>query len=811
MYSDFNNCRASTNFVAETQEVTDKTANAPSQAKTIMIFAAGKDKAINDSAVAVDQQCRAAKVSSYHVAVGDASRLPAMISILRSNGTIGDESQVFLDLHGGLCKDKNGKVDLELAPAMDSDDAGSTLEVLHALRKPLDGGAKACSATVFITACHSGAQEFVNRVQELHNSYTAGVCFLLSSKAIALAAAGDAAMKTVCDEFISAKRCGGAPPTSEHLWALLTSHAIDCVSMVVANEAHPRRVHGTEAMIDGGPEAMIDRLDRSALVFLDDKKTCLGLNTVENGPFEEHAQIPKRKDKHYTISGDLSGLKASKASLEALKGTERKTELSHTRFLYTISRSADRETLSDYINGTASLASLKGNFRSGGTSWTKAHSLVVSFLIMASYDENKQRRDEKLEYLGGLIHSGLQQSNQHPLVLQRLLPPKVSRDVFSKLIRMGLFIKHGGDPLGRIRPICLDMAKRPGGLAHLKDIFAIVPEDIFPAPNPDRGHVKDRRTFGEILITMLASENPQSAAARKFLSEVQSSAIGDRETVQYLGNFEIKASEIRTERKRIEAEAKQKIAETERLVRMNRLADLLKSATESETGALLEKLSDYSESAESSEDFMIDVLMSAYKDVVPARRKEKIDLVSKRISLNSAEQIKQAAKNVFAESPHLFRELNKAGFFLMEGGKVYAKIGVTAAFLVQNSDLQTLKDLVGLKFEFDDENTYPPVTTSRTADEIWIKELSDDRPAPVEFFLKLLQLADKNPNEQNRKEITDYIMEVICDPKCAGAFQNRSDHIWGKYPQLCERLSAASIIGPKPKESSSDSDSTDED
>ncbi|MGJ0508490.1 MAG: hypothetical protein ACR652_15485 [Methylocystis sp.] len=745
MYSDFNIYRP----ITETQGITDKTAKAPSHARTIIIFAAGGDTAKNDYTKALDQQCRAASVSSSHMPINDAAGLPATMSAMRRDGTIGDGSQILLDLHGGIGKDRDGKVDLKLASASDSQDEGSALEVLHEIRKPLDGSNQACAATVYITACHSGSQDFVNRVQDLHNLYKAGVCFLLSSKAVSLTASCNAALKTVCEEFISANRCDGNPPTTEHLWALLMSEAVDCVSMVVANEAHPRRVHGMEAMSDAGSDAVIDRLDRSALIFLDDKTTCLGLTSTETGPFEKYTQVPKRKEKPYTISGDLSGLKASKESLEALKRAGRKTEISRDWFFRKISRSSDRETLEKLIAGEPEFAALKG------ADWSEAHDRVVDLLTMANDDENKQRRDEKVEYLARFIHSGLQQNDRYRFVLNKLLP-RLSDEVLRNLNRMGLFIKHGGD-LRVIQPICEDMAKRPGGLEHLKIIFNIVPENIFP--NPDRKPAKDRPTFGEILIMKLASEKPfPRKVGDRFLRELKSSAPGQSEIFSYLGEHEEKA--------------------------------VAKLAAEADISILKTRVSELPKPGEHL-NLMLSALIGADKDVVAERRAEKINWLSKEIILNTDSQITLAAKRVFTESPQLFDALNNAGFFFKTSDQLFIKVGPLALFLVEHSDLKSLKDLMERKFADAD----PPSNASRTAGEIWSAGVSEMSLASVIFSLQILESAEKNPNANNRNEIAAYIIGIIRD---AGSWQDRTDRIWSLCSRAVgERLYKEGVIGPR--------------
>jgi hypothetical protein len=295
------------------------------QAKTIVIFSAPEDEDLNATGEELHKLCSENGVSCDHLQI-EGRDLATNISELRSKGMIGDKTQIFLSFHGELGKDDANNHDVTLGRE-DSDFRdrdGSVLAILGAIREPLEGSDMPCAATVYIAACESGGQDFATRVQQLHNRYNVGVCFLLSGKGTVTMGENSNALNTVCEQFIAAKNSHSDSPTAEHLCAVVTARAADCMSVVVARESQPRRYHRPERPEDAGAEALMRRLDSDALVFTPGKGISFGLTAAEKGDFQTH-HIPKRNvGTHYSISGDFDALSKQKDKLSRLDNKDNK-------------------------------------------------------------------------------------------------------------------------------------------------------------------------------------------------------------------------------------------------------------------------------------------------------------------------------------------------------------------------------------------------------------------------------------------------------------------------------------------------------
>ncbi|MGJ0508489.1 MAG: hypothetical protein ACR652_15480 [Methylocystis sp.] len=446
--------------------VADKKEDKHSAAKTVLIFTPSGDRRLGGTARGLQKKCAAGGVSSDHVAASG-PKLASTITQLRTEGKIGNDTQIIISMHGVIVDDGDSKVDLALAHEdAELENAGSALEILEAIRKPLEGSDETCSATVYIASCGAGAEDFVNRVQELHNRYKAGVCFLLSSKADVSEEESNIAMNAVCNQFVSAKRSAGQSPTPDHIFAVLTAQAGDCMSMVVANEARPRRVHAPKSESDAGAEALIRRLDHEALIF-SEKGASHGLLAARSGIFAEGAQLPKA-----TISGDLAAMEDYQKALLGLSGPEKETQgRQYFRIAEKLALQSNWKTLAAHIETSPGFARMREQ------GWNGAHEGLIELFHAAYRDQDldAERSDQKLRFLMNSIFERYSRASEdtHLRIMKELF--KDNPELFDKLNKAGFFIRSGGQTEKNLQSITVFLARK-SNLAHLRDVLDFRPD-----------------------------------------------------------------------------------------------------------------------------------------------------------------------------------------------------------------------------------------------------------------------------------------------------------------------------------------------
>jgi hypothetical protein len=189
--------------------------------KTLIIFT-DFDKTYSDFGRRTAKSCADSGIQAEHVTVL-AEKLPETIAAMRGEGKIGDGTQIIINMHGGLNQNNDGSVTHML------DSSVATYDVVEAVRKPVNE--KGCSANIYITGCSSGNDELRQRLQELHKE-GGGACFLMSSKKKVLKRQCHAELTTMIDLFRYAEANKQQPPSTHIVLTRMTSHQMDCISMV---------------------------------------------------------------------------------------------------------------------------------------------------------------------------------------------------------------------------------------------------------------------------------------------------------------------------------------------------------------------------------------------------------------------------------------------------------------------------------------------------------------------------------------------------------------------------------------------------
>jgi hypothetical protein len=495
------------NEVEKSSEVTDRKRDKDSQAKAIIIFTPRKDVSSKKFSAGLSETCRSSGVDCEHVPV-EARDLASKIKNFRDNGTIGDDTQIFLYLHGLLVKDKEGKVDLSLGErVLVQGNQASAIAVLEAIREPLEGSNEHCSASVYIVCCHAGTLAFAERVQELHNQHNAGVCFHLGSKSELTGPEAEAAMTKVSTGIISSKRAGGHAPTSEHVWALLTDQRADCMSMIVAKESYPRRIHRPRTGADAGGDAAIRRLDENALVFLPDNKFCVGLTAAQEGKFEK-GPIPKANSKQHFISGGLNALTNHRAALGKLSEDEKTSGKDRNiRIARTSAARSDFSTMSKHILSSPEFNGLQKD------EWNDSHDELLRLLC---YIESGKSADyaEKIDYICKINYELFHQTE--PIETNDLINEiyLTSPFAFEKMIENDFFVAPEGDIEDKISRITSFLAENTS-LPRLKKMLDRVAHGANTGSATYGSIWKDRLVVGEEHACALARDLMLAAAANR--------------------------------------------------------------------------------------------------------------------------------------------------------------------------------------------------------------------------------------------------------------------------------------------------------
>jgi hypothetical protein len=394
---------------------------------------------------------------SKHLVVEDAE-LASTIRTLRKTGEIHEGTQIVFLMHGSMDNDDTrggiGKTHV-MSRAVD------TLEVMRAIREPLDEGGKACSATIYIASCFAGGKAMRRKVQELHDSQGAGACFLLANGKEVLDDSQAAPLRAMCEQFIEAKRAGGDPPTPHHIFWRMASNRGDCLTMI-----RPNRMviaHGPRTEDEFGMEGLEGAID-DAMVIIPEKGAPFDPESWKLGNEKQNANIRKPK-----IVADSASIEELKQAWEEVEPDQKWARSQWERVL---NRKALRASKQDVEEALAARPDLMKQISKEG--WNDSHRRIFWLVNYALQDEDHQRSGEKAQYLYSLISGkkdrfdGLNDNDRLEIIKEAVGVP-----FYNALLQAGFLVKserEGVSEESRIRHLCLALAE-VGELNYMTDVL----------------------------------------------------------------------------------------------------------------------------------------------------------------------------------------------------------------------------------------------------------------------------------------------------------------------------------------------------
>lgn len=437
--SDIFRLPSGTIHTGDTTPIGDRQSAPSENVKKVFVFTE-PDVAVHlDFAKTLEHTCESGNLSFGHARVrgGD---LQAKIRELRADGTIGDETQIIVDMHGSLKSEHLS-------------DNASTYDFIGALREPLEKGGKTCSATVFITGCQSGDDVLRSRLQALHNEYGSGVCILLSSHKDVRFKSYQQPLMEMCATLSRA-----ASSTPHKLFAEMASHRIDCLTMIEANRAHPVIIHAPKTTSDYGRANLKKTIEEEALVIVPDKGTvgdvtCGGLKGARSAE-RERWDRPLQGAKARAV-GDIYSLEKLLEFLEEPEPDYAKPfgALQGGLVQERSAARSDGEGLKKLLESDEGFVSAYCENK-----WNDAHTTILKLMAVAAEDGNEKNRADRLAYLFELLEKkkdvfhGLDE-DQRRTVARAVMEPS---DALDLLISKGFFVapENQGTWEDKIEIIC---------------------------------------------------------------------------------------------------------------------------------------------------------------------------------------------------------------------------------------------------------------------------------------------------------------------------------------------------------------------
>ncbi|GLI92737.1 hypothetical protein LMG27198_17290 [Methylocystis echinoides] len=391
----------------ETSRVGERPPAPPPKGKTVVIITEVKDRDDLGFSAELARICKNGGVDCTEIQLRSAADLPDKIRELRKRGVIGDSSQVIIKMHGGVL---GVDADARHRLGRGSGDNASTYECVKALREPLGQFEKPCHANIYLGTCEAGNKRLREELQQLHNEHEGGACFLLASGKSAPKESHFEALREMCKEFVFSTKSNEPPPTSDQVLARMAIGRTDCMTMIEANRAHPVILHTPKTGNQLGLIGLRKDIEDHALVIIPEKGMIKG--TIEGGLANAmvRLQLPSGEAEVYRYDGAsfkalilgeheaLLKLDQALAKLEVRHKAAKLTKAQESGIEDRLSCNATRETLQRFLESKAGWAA-----QIAKDEWNASHEGVLECLIIAAKDTKEARRNDKIEYLFGLM------------------------------------------------------------------------------------------------------------------------------------------------------------------------------------------------------------------------------------------------------------------------------------------------------------------------------------------------------------------------------------------------------------------------